>query len=85
LQGVVFKKTPEGVFKNKIMNIFQKLILYLRQVKVESKKINWPSREKTMRYSLVVVAIATVVAIFLGGLDFIFSSGIQGLAKLFAK
>ena len=85
MQGVVFRKTPTGVFKNKIMNIFQKLILYLRQVKVESKKINWPSREKTMRYSLVVVAIATVVAIFLGGLDFIFSSGVQGLAKLFAK
>jgi len=67
------------------MKILQKLLLYLKQVKVESKKINWPSREKTMRYSLVVIAIAGVVAMFLGGLDFIFRSAVQTLVKLFAQ
>jgi len=66
------------------MKILQKLLLYLKQVKVESKKINWPSREKAMRYSLVVIAIAGVVAIFLGGLDFLFSSGVKLIVKLFA-
>ena len=66
------------------MKILQKLLLYLKQVKIESKKINWPSREKTMRYSLVVIAISAVVAMFLGGLDFVFSSAVQALVKLFA-
>ena len=66
------------------MKILQKLLLYLKQVRVEGKKINWPSREKAMRYSLVVIAIAGVVAMFLGGLDFLFSSGVKLIVKLFA-
>ncbi len=66
------------------MKILQKLLLYLKQVRVEGKKINWPSREKAIRYSLVVIAIAGVVAMFLGGLDFLFSSGVKLIVKLFA-
>ena len=66
------------------MKILQKLLLYLKQVRVEGKKINWPSREKAIRYSLVVIAIAGVVAMFLGGLYFLFSSGVKLIVKLFA-
>ncbi len=66
------------------MNLLQKLSTYLKQVRIEGKKINWPSREKTMRYSLVVIGIALAVAAFLGGLDFVFSSVIQALARIFS-
>lgn len=69
------------------MNIFalpQKLILYLKQVKTEGKKTNWPTRKQTIRYSLVVVAISALVAVFLGGLDFIFSTLLKELVALFA-
>jgi len=67
------------------MNIFSlpsKLFLYLKQVKVEVKKTNWPTRKHTVRYSLVVVVISIVVAIFLGGLDFLFSTLLKKLVAL---
>lgn len=37
------------------------------------KKVNWPTKDETLRYTLVVVAVSLVVAVFLGGLDFVFT------------
>jgi len=48
-----------------------KLISFLKEVKLEVKKVNWPTREETIKYTLIVIGIATGVALFLGGLDFI--------------
>jgi len=48
-----------------------KLISFLKEVKLETKKINWPTREETIKYTLIVIGISTGVALFLGGLDFI--------------
>lgn len=57
----------------KIKNPIPKLIEYLKEVKTETKKINWPTREKAIRYSLIVIGISFFVAIFLGAFDAIFS------------
>jgi preprotein translocase subunit SecE len=67
-----------------ILSLPSKFLLYLKQVKVEAKKTNWPTRKETIRYSLVVVAISIVVAIFLGGLDFLFSTLLKKLVALLA-
>ncbi len=40
---------------------------------MEVKKVNWPSREETIKYTLVVIGSSLAVAVFLGGLDFIFA------------
>jgi len=53
--------------------MFSKIILFLKEVRMEVKKINWPTREKTVRYTLVVLGVSFVVAMFLGGLDFLFT------------
>ncbi len=37
------------------------------------KKVNWPSRDETIKYTLIVIGVSAVVAAYLGGLDFIFS------------
>ncbi|PIS34892.1 MAG: preprotein translocase subunit SecE [Parcubacteria group bacterium CG08_land_8_20_14_0_20_43_9] len=59
-----------------------KLFLYLKQVRTEVKKINWPTRKETIRYALTVVVISAAVAIFLGGLDFVFGSLLKTLIAL---
>tara|TARA_Y100000310_G_scaffold341338_1_gene440169 strand:+ start:1775 stop:1972 length:198 start_codon:yes stop_codon:yes gene_type:complete len=56
------------------LNFFKKLIPFLKEVRLEIKKINWPSRKETIRYTLIVLGVTLVVAAFLGGLDYIFSS-----------
>ncbi len=57
----------------KISNPIPKLINYLKEVKTESKKINWPTRKEAMRYSLIVIGISFFVAVFLGSFDALFS------------
>jgi len=37
------------------------------------KKVNWPTRKETIRYTLIVIAVLTIVALFLGTIDFIFT------------
>jgi preprotein translocase subunit SecE len=36
------------------------------------KRVNWPTRKETIKYTLIVVGISISVASFLGGLDFVF-------------
>jgi len=43
-------------------------------VRREMKKVNWPTKRETIKYTLIVVGASITVAIFLGGLDFIFAT-----------
>ncbi|XOB41642.1 MAG: preprotein translocase subunit SecE [Candidatus Nealsonbacteria bacterium] len=59
------------------MNIRQfpkKILTFLKEVRLEIKKVNWPTRQETLRYTLIVIGISIAVAIFLGGIDFIFTT-----------
>lgn len=56
------------------MNFFGKIVIFVKEVRIEMKKVNWPNRQETLRYTLIVVAVSLVVAAFLGALDFIFSA-----------
>ncbi|MFZ2803948.1 MAG: preprotein translocase subunit SecE [Patescibacteria group bacterium] len=51
------------------MNVFQKLTDYLRQSREEVKKISWPSRKDTIRYSALVISVSVILAVFFAGLD----------------
>ena len=55
------------------MNILNKLTNYLKEVKVELKKVNMPTKQETIKYTLIVIGLSLVIAVFLGGLDFIFT------------
>ena len=57
-----------------IATIPSKIISYFKEVKLEMKKVNWPSKEETTKYTLIVIGMALVVALYLGSLDFIFST-----------
>ena len=56
-------------------NIFQKSIEFLREVKVELKKVTWPTRKQTTGTTVVVIIFVFVVSAFLGLFDL-------GLSKL---
>jgi preprotein translocase subunit SecE len=55
-------------------NIFGKIISFLKEVRIEMKRVNWPTRKETIKYTLIVVGISIGVAAFLGSLDLIFTS-----------
>ncbi len=58
----------------KINNLPSKIIAFLKEVRLEMKKVNWPTRKQTIKYTLIVIGVSFGVAIFLGGLDFIFTT-----------
>ena len=61
------------------MNILNKIISFLKEVKLEMKKVNWPTKDQTVKHTLIVVGMSTAVAAFLGGLDYLFSTVLKGL------
>ncbi|MDP1689528.1 MAG: preprotein translocase subunit SecE [bacterium] len=61
--------------------MFERLKLFLQESRRELSRVNWPTREETMRLTGVVVAISLIIAIFLGAFDYIFYRGIQTLVN----
>ncbi len=42
---------------------------FVREVITELKKVNWPTREETIKLTLAVIFISVAVGAFIGGLD----------------
>jgi len=47
-----------------------KIIQFLKEVRVELAKVSWPTRNQTVLYTLVVIGISLFMAAFLGLMDF---------------
>ena len=60
-------------------NIPNKIIVFLKEVKVEMKKVNWPTRETTVKYTLIVIGVSLIVAAYLGSLDVLFAAMLNKL------
>ena len=59
--------------------MFERIKLFLTESKQELKRVNWPRREETVRYTIFVIVLSLAIAAFLGILDYIF---IQVLQKI---
>lgn len=55
----------------------EKSMQFLREVKVELKKVTWPTRKQTLGSTLVVVVLVMIISLFLGAVDFGLSSLIR--------
>lgn len=55
-------------------NIIQTSIQFLREVKIELKKVTWPSRKQTIGSTAVVIALVLLISLFLGFVDIGLSS-----------
>ena len=52
---------------------------FLKEVRQELKKVDWPSRTELVSYTIVVLATLIVTTTYVAGLDFIFSKSILDL------
>ena len=46
---------------------------YLRDTAAEMKHVSWPTQAQTITYTILVVVVSAVAALFLGAFDYIFS------------
>lgn len=74
---VKFKEARKGLFKS-MKSLFQ----YLRDVRAEMTHVKWPTGTQAIGYTVLVIAISAAVAALLGGLDAVFTFGIQEIINL---
>lgn len=53
-------------------NPVNSIVIFLKEVKLEMHRVNWPTKKEMINHTLAVVAISVGVAVFLGGLDMLF-------------
>lgn len=46
---------------------------FFLEVRAEMRKVVWPTRQETIKYTIAVIGISVVLAAFFGGLDFVLS------------
>lgn len=63
----------------KIKSLIQKISQFFREVRVEMKKVTWPSRKETLASTSVVLITVIIMAFFLGIVDL----GLSRLIKIF--
>lgn len=58
-----------------------RIIGYFRQSRDELRKVVWPSRQSTLKNTLLVIGFSLFVAGFLGLIDYLFNTGLEVLIK----
>ena len=61
----------------KIKEIVQKIIQFLKEAKVELKKVTWPTPKQTLASTAVVIILVFVIAIILGIIDFALAKAVK--------
>ena len=56
---------------NKLIKIPQSILTFFKQSYAELKKVSWPSRETTIRYTTIVIVSSIVLGFVIGGIDYV--------------
>jgi len=59
---------------NKIRQWYEKIISFLKDVRVEMKKVTWPSRDELVSYTVVVIVVVFIISVYIGIIDKVFGS-----------
>ena len=62
--------------------VFARISRWLRELKSELKKVQWPSKKQTVNNTGIVIACVGVVGLFIWIFDFIAGGAIKGLISL---
>lgn len=49
------------------------MVKHFREVKLELKKVSWPTRREITTSTVVVLVTVLVIALYIGGLDYLFT------------
>jgi preprotein translocase subunit SecE len=62
-------------------NVLTRSIQFLREVKIELKKVTWPTRKQTMGSTLVVIVLVMIISLFLGLVDLGLSTVVRAVFR----
>jgi preprotein translocase subunit SecE len=53
------------------------LIKYFNDTASEMRQVSWPTQRQALFYTLLVIVISALVALYIGAFDYIFSQAVQ--------
>jgi preprotein translocase subunit SecE len=77
VQALQQKKPLTGtkpIIEKESDNYYQRSLQFLREVKIELKKVTWPSRKQAVGSTIVVIILVMIISLFLGVVDIGLSS-----------
>lgn len=80
-KGVPCKSTGPGR-GFKIDQIMTQLINYFKATMRELKQVSWPTRKQSIIYTILVIVISAIVALYVGAFDYVFSQIISSLITI---
>ena len=63
--------------KEKVKVVIEKITQFIKDAKVELKKVTWPTPKQTLASTAVVIIIVFIVSIYLGIVDFVLAKLIK--------
>jgi preprotein translocase subunit SecE len=66
---------------NKYMNLVQKPLNFIKEVRAELGKVAWSSRQELTDSTIIVIVITAIMAVFIGAIDIFLSKGLSLLFK----
>ena len=82
-EKAVQAKTEKKSDKNAKPGLFARAGKWLRDMKSELKKVQWPTRKQTINNTLIVIACVIIVGIFIALFDFVAGEAIRLLIGAF--
>ena len=58
-----------------------KALIFLKESRSELEKVVWPTKEQTIRLTVMVIVVTVAVGLFVAGVDFIMANIARQLIK----
>lgn len=62
-------------------NVYTRAVQFLREVKIELKKVTWPTRKQTLGSTAVVIVLVMIISLFLGLVDLSLGNLVRAVFK----
>jgi len=56
-------------------------VVFLNEVKTELAKVIWPTKQETIKLTIIVIVISLIIGVYIGGIDFILTNITDFLLK----
>jgi preprotein translocase subunit SecE len=63
----------------------RKLIQFLKEVRLELKKVSWPNRKELVGSTTLVIVVSILAGLSLGIFDMVFSRSVLWIIKFFGS
>ncbi len=63
------------------MRLIKGVVKYFQQVRQETLKVTWPTREQTIRMTALVIIVSVALGALMGGLDYVLAKVISAVLQ----